>query len=483
MAQQGGAAVAVDQPAQLPDLEQALHWIGFTIQAQRINLAQEFGDLQTLGRTSSKELRDLKSEYAARTVANGRIYFGLARAKRLQGISDWVRDRSRIDEEPSLEGMDQQAFLNAIEESTSRALIRKADEETASARIKEAAPSQLASEKDWEKWEGCLTNMLSITLGVREVPLVYVIRENVEPEEDEEFETFTAECIAKCPLEGPEFDADARTVHQLIQSYTTGEQSEQWLKPVKKHANGRMDMEALRDHYRGEGNQTRRISDAERLRDSTHYRSEAALKFQDYLSRCQKMFNIYEQVGEPYTEAAKLRFLLDKVNCQDLGQTVASIRSTIALNPDSFTFTSAANHLASQIKPRTGKAFVGAVGAGGGNDDGSRADIMRNGKIHTGYYKNWSKLSRENQQLVIAERERLGVSKGKNGAGKDKNKRIQALEKKLSKQKVQIAALKRKGIDSTDDESDGDDAGADNAGDAFGGSREKKEKKNKKSKK
>ena len=81
-----------------------------------------------------------------------------------------------------------------------------------------------------------------------------------------EYETFQAECIAKCLLKGPQFEADARQVHQLIQSYTTGEISEQWIKPLRKHKNGREDMKALWAHYRGEGNTTRRVGEAERLR-------------------------------------------------------------------------------------------------------------------------------------------------------------------------------------------------------------------------
>ena len=67
-----------------------------------------------------------------------------------------------------------------------------------------------------------------------------------------------------------------------------------------------MDMAALRAHYRGEGNQSRRISDAEALRDTLLYRGESTMPFATFLARVQKMFNLFEQIGEPYSEAAKL---------------------------------------------------------------------------------------------------------------------------------------------------------------------------------
>ncbi len=82
--------------------------------------------------------------------------------------------------------------------------------------------------------------------------LAHVARERVYPDENQTFGTFIEESIAKCPLEGPFFGADARTVQQLIESYTVGENPEVWINRIRRHQNGRMDMEALLSHCRGE---------------------------------------------------------------------------------------------------------------------------------------------------------------------------------------------------------------------------------------
>ena len=68
--------------------------------------------------------------------------------------------------------------------------------------------------------------------------------------------------------EGPQFEADSKQVHQLIVSSTTGELSEEWIKSNNKKKNGCLDMKALRAHYQDKGNQSRRIGEAKRLKNT-----------------------------------------------------------------------------------------------------------------------------------------------------------------------------------------------------------------------
>lgn len=460
---------------QLTPFGQTLSWIGYD-EAQVRVLEEEFGDLPTMGSATRTEIADVLKSYAQRTVAAGRIISGLVRTKRMQGLAHWVRDFKRVGEEAHIDGHDEESFLSEILAAAERATAREADKSTAEARAKEASPGKLSSEKDWEKWETKLINQLSILHGVLEVPLVYVIREQ-PAEEDETFTSFTEECIAKCPVEGSWFEADARTVHQLIESYTTGENSEVWVKKIRRHQNGRMDMEALRAHYRGEGNQSRRITDAEMMRDTLHYKSESAMPFATFLAKVQKMFNIYDQIGEPYSEAAKLRFLFDKVQSPDLKHPLEAVRTVSSMNPDAFTFTSAANHLASSVKPRS-KRELAAVAFS--DTTSEKNDIRRDGKIFTGYYPNWKQLSRDDQKAVLAERDRLGT-KGNKSDGKSQKPQQKNWKKQVKGLKRKIAALKRKasGSDSSDDDEEKDEPSSD-AGNAFGGRNEKSKSKKKK---
>jgi hypothetical protein len=105
---------------------------------------------------------------------------------------------------------------------------------------------------------------------VNGVPLSYIVRDNEDSEFDGDFESFTERCIACAPLTGVVFQADARKVHQLLKSFLQAETAEQWIRPLAKKQNGRVDMAALRNHYSGEGNTSRRIAAAEKLRDTLH---------------------------------------------------------------------------------------------------------------------------------------------------------------------------------------------------------------------
>jgi hypothetical protein len=199
------------------------------------------------------------------------------------------------------------------------------------------------------------------------------------------------------------------------------------------------------------------------------------MAFATFLAKCQRMFNAFDQIGEPYSESAKLRFLFDKVQSPELKHPLEAVRTVVSMNPDAFTFTSAANHLSSLVKPRS-KRELSMVTTG----DIEKAEIMKDGKIYTGYYPNWRQISKENQKLVIAERERLEKG-GKSGTKskkkhKDWKKTVKGLKKKIS-------ALKRKVKDggSSEDESveNALDEPKNDAGNAFGGRSEKAAKKKK----
>ena len=105
-----------------------------------------------------------------------------------------------------------------------------------------------------------------------------------------------------------------------------------------KKTNGRIDISSLRAHYQGEGNTTRRIAEAERLRDSLHYRNECGLPFTSYLSEMQQMFNLFEMNTETYSDAMELRFLYDTIKHPQLMTTVSTLQvAQITGNTGSFT--------------------------------------------------------------------------------------------------------------------------------------------------
>ena len=98
------------------------------------------------------------------------------------------------------------------------------------------------------------------------------------------------------------------------------------------------------------------------------------------------------------TEAAKLRFLLEKVNHPHIESDLSALRvnNNIASGEDKVTFTKAANILAASISSLPDYQSKSRVvsGVGTNNNGGIHCD----GKIFTGYYKNWRELSKEDRE-------------------------------------------------------------------------------------
>jgi len=458
-------------------IEQVLEWIGFT-EPQRGRLAEEFSTLDDIREWTDKDVNSLEESFAKRTATEGKMYFGMAKKKKLKALVHWIKDFDRISEVPTIKGLNSNMFRAALQVAAERAEIRKQEAENSSTITGKATPGKLKSERHFTDWKNGFQNMLSTIPGVSGIPLSYIIRDNDEPIR-EGHQTFTQECIACAPLDGVAFESDARQVHHLVTASVQGENSEQWIKSLKKHQNGRKDMQALSDHFQGEGNTSRRISEAERIRDNLHYKSERALPFATFLAKLQLMFNIFSENNEPYTEGMKLRALFEKVQHPQLASAIQALKVQSNLDSVSLTYTKATNHIAAEVSKMpeyaANKRNVSALNSGGG-----AGSIYRDGKIFTGYHQNFKQLSKEDQDKVYAERERLGIKpkiggrRGRGRAGTAKTKRqLAAVKKDLEKAKRQIAAIKSGNNETVSD----DDSPNEDAGDAFGGRSERKNKK------
>ena len=146
-----------------------------------------------------------------------------------------------------------------------------------------------------------MANYFSTIPGASGVPLIYVIHEQADATPTGN-NNFFEKCIVCAPMTGPIFKANARRVYQVIGSNVQGKASEQWIDPHKRKQNGKVDMVTLRAHYSSEVNASRRIGEAERIRDSIHYKNEISMSFCVFLVKVQKMFNIFANQNEPYSE-------------------------------------------------------------------------------------------------------------------------------------------------------------------------------------
>jgi hypothetical protein len=376
-----------------------------------------------------RDIRDMADDFGKLTQANGRIVFGLGRTKKLVGVMHWVHDCYRASDVPNHEHFDEETIFDAL----SMAQIRKSDMELVATNSKAADPGKFKDERKWPEWEKAFTNYLSVIPGVSGIPLSYVVREQDEPTPGMDYSTFNERMMHRAPLTGQYYIADARRVHNLLVGFLQGENTENWIRNIARYQDGRRDMTALRRHYAGEGNSTRRIADAKRIQNSLHYKTERALPFNKFLDSLQRMFTIFEEENEPLTERAKVDELLTKVQNTMLSAAVAQLR--YQLNTVGISFTVAANHLNSEILQTSdyqlarkisaynsggrgtgrGGRFVGRGGRFAGRGRSGRGGRGPNEKTsNTGYYSaaEWEKLSFEERDKIRKERDKKGEQGG-----------------------------------------------------------------------
>ena len=337
--------------AAFAEVDQCLQWIGSTNVQHRNSIIAEkgFNSLNDFFDVTETDIRDMAESFSKRSPAANCINFGMQRIKWLIAKMHWCQDHQCCSEEPDIADFaNADAFKEVLQVSAQRALLRKNDSDQVDTISKAADPGKFKDEKKWPDWEPSFVNYLSTIPGVKGKPLSYVVCANEDPDHETNFEgDFVARSIACAPLNNATFHADARKVHQLLMNFLVAESAEQWIKNLAPRVNGHLDMEALRNHYGGEGNASRRIAMAEKLRKTLHYKSERSMPFSTFLDRMQKMFNIFQEEGEELPENAKVRELLKRVQNSQLQDTVKALR--VRFDLDGISYTEGANHLTSAV--------------------------------------------------------------------------------------------------------------------------------------
>lgn len=418
----------------MESMQNLLMTVGFDEgEVQRL-VQENFGDPEDFRFLNEKDLKTLSETYERRTAANGRLVFGMARTKRLIGLMHWIQDCYRCSAPIDPEKFD----VIAIEEALARAEVRKKEVDGESTMASEASPGKFKDEASWPEWLESFRNYLSVLVGVNGVKLSYVIRENVDPAVDDDFDDFESRAIACAPLDGPSFKADAKRVHQLLKSFMQGGPGEEWISKSDRSMNGRDTLQALVNHFGGEGNSSRRITEAERLKANLHYKNERSFAFSKFLSGFQRMINIFREEGEPLTEQAKIRLLLAKTTHPQLQSAVASLKFQANTNPD-LSFTTVANQLSAEVASlgesqtlrrvagvrqgrggagRSGRGFSGGRGRSGrgrgGRGRGTGMNVASGGNGGTQYRspQEWAKLSYEERDRIRNMRDAAGERGG-----------------------------------------------------------------------
>ena len=283
-----GDAIVADGITENNAMAQILHWIGFRTEVSRNSIYEDalssYTDAKVL---TESDISDMVKDFGSRTQNNGRFHIGSKRAKKLKGFVHWIQDFYRVSEDPTIVGLNEHTFTNALEDSQKRANVRRSLKDNSDTASKAADPGPLKSEKQWREWEEKFENFLGTIIGVNGIPLKYVIRENETPDTTTVHPNFVAKTVACAPLTGEYFLADRQAVFNYIVSFTTGQPSGDWIKSTLRYCDGRRSMEALRNNFADEGNASRNKAIADSLKKSLFYKNEKTMSFEVFLTKCQ----------------------------------------------------------------------------------------------------------------------------------------------------------------------------------------------------
>ena len=465
--------------AALVQMGLCLNTVGFTNQDDRDKLHEEgLTNLVQLKRFTDKDIRGMAINLAKRSTAATRLLVGMVRLQNLIALMHWVQDCVRTNTDIDPASFNVETMLIAHD----RAEFRETFASQTDVMSKAADSGKLKDSNSWEVWSTSFANLLSVIPATSGIPLSYVIREVAEPEDGEVvYNDFMEECVARHPLAGPRFIADRKRVHQLIRTFTQGEGSYQHIASNATKMNGRTDWLALLAFYGGSGNTAKMISKAEAMNRTLHYKKESTMSFEKFADKLKEMFNIFEKHGEPVSEKAKIRQLLDKVTSSDMQITVATIRTRVELEQN-IPYETVLALLASQASTTQNRRNVsemgthrGGRGGYGGRGRGGRGGRGRGGR--GGKAAGWMDddefyaMSADERTKYVQERRKkrkVSAVSGKGGNGKGSKEPItkrQIQEIVTDSVATTISAM------ITVDPNDQEEGPSANAGDSFGGKR------------
>ena len=256
---------------------------------------------------------------------------GALQVKKVRALVFWARDlRQRQLPIPN------NGFTPAVLQETLQ--IMEASENMDEVAVKRPP---VLKQDNWDDWEPTFVNYLKTLKGASGVPLDYVIRSDELTPQDFEQDDSRNRLIYGVALEGRVFDVDnMRVAHEI--TALMGPETLPWVEPHED--DGRNMMQALRDHYDGPGEVSKRYNKAKDELKGIHYASEGAFPFSLYVSKLKKIFRIYEKAGRPYTGAQQVETMLDGIRPKELEPA-----KEIALKDHRDDFESAANYLSERV--------------------------------------------------------------------------------------------------------------------------------------
>jgi hypothetical protein len=137
-------------------------------------------------------------------------------------------------------------------------------------------PGKVETELNWYTWDEKFENYLAAHIGSATVPLDYVVCRNKDDDWDPEVDAATEHERQRYQmvLDGPEFTHDDKVVYLKLKGFCLDTPAWELIREFDAEMSGRSAIEALREHYEGAGEISKRVTIARATLTNTNYQNE-----------------------------------------------------------------------------------------------------------------------------------------------------------------------------------------------------------------
>ncbi len=266
--------------------------------------------------SGDSDITEMAKRMASRSsVAAGKVILGTMQIKKIQALVYWVKDHHKRNLDVDPEMWTQEEVMATLQRKESEHNFEKID-------VDLIDPGKCQTDFGWDAWQIAFVNKLSATLGAAKVPVVYVVREDID--NDYEFEDDDDERMHQMPLIGENFKRDNKLVYNMLKSACIKTDAWTWIQDHDRTANGRKAWKALVRHYDGTGELNKRVERAKEEIARLHYKDEKVFPFERYVTKLKENFFILSKdKDEHLTNKQRVDILMKSIKSTD-GSVVAA---------------------------------------------------------------------------------------------------------------------------------------------------------------
>jgi hypothetical protein len=331
------------------------------------------------------------------TIAQPPFIFGAKSQKRLLAACDMVRYYETIARELSASNMRWEPVIKNFSQQWKALKDRKDGE----------APEvpKITKTLSIIKWTEAFTDFLHRKIGVRMVPLAYVVREAVLPPapqplatnlpHSEQYGSVEGELIARASHAHPLFRDDNSAVYFLLEEATRGTSYAPTIKPYQREKQGRDAWRSLVNQYAGEDKWQSELKRQDELLHNRQWKGQSNFSLEKFIAQHRNAFVSMRQCAEHVTfqlpnERTRVSYLLDAVQCNDPGlqAAMAQVRTDSDADGKMNDFEATASYLlqydpVSKKRAAGAKRGLSAISEVTGEDSADISSVSQGGRSKT----------------------------------------------------------------------------------------------------